>query len=163
MFHSVYSQIAFVALFGCCGLALWKGGPAEKGGAILLLVTWLAPMIELATAKTYILAGPFMLSDVVMAAGLLILAIRYSSLWMGAAMLVQAIVLSLHAGYFGADRADRSPHVLHLYVLGKNLASASLLIIILGATVTSIVQRNLARRRQAARSNAAANDVWLKA
>ena len=33
MFQSLESQLSFLALFVCCGLALWKGGPPERGGA----------------------------------------------------------------------------------------------------------------------------------
>jgi hypothetical protein len=152
MFQSVYSQLSFVALIGCCGLALWKGGPAERGGGLLILATWLGTALSLAWARQYVAAGPFLLFDVILAAGLLVLAIRYSSLWVGAAMLLQAIGIGLHASYFAAEKADLSPHALVLYVMGKNLASYAMLLVILVGTLAS--WRKRVRDREAGRVKA---------
>jgi len=150
MFQSIESQLSFVALFVCCGLALWKGGPAERGGAAMILATWLGATLIQAVAKAYILPVAFLASDAVLAAGLLLLAIRYSSLWMGAAMLLQAIGLSLHAAYFAAEKADLSHHNLWLYIAGKNLASFAMLLVILAAGVAAWIKRN--RRSAVSRS-----------
>jgi hypothetical protein len=150
MFHSIYSQLSFVALFGCCGLAFWKGGPAERGGAILICGTWLAAMLGLAVAREYVLAVPFLLSDAVLAIGLLILAIRYSNWWMGAAMLLQALGLSFHAAYFAADQSEISKKALHFYVLGKNLSSWGMLLVILIATLVTWRKRSRAEARAGA-------------
>lgn len=149
MFESIESQLSFVALFGCCGLALWKGGAPERGGAVMILVTWLGATVIQAVAKAYILPILFLVSDAVLAAGLLLLAIRYSSLWMGAAMLLQATGLSLHAAYFAAEKADLGHHTLWLYVAGKNLASFAMLLVILGAGL--VAWRKRARRAAASR------------
>jgi hypothetical protein len=142
MFQSVESQLGFVALFVCCGLALWKGGPAERSGAVMILVTWLGSTVIQAMAKAYILPIVFLASDAVLAAGLLFLAIRLSSLWLGAAMLLQAIGLSLHAAYFAAEKADLDRHTLWLYVAGKNLASFAMLLVILGAGLVAWRKRS---------------------
>jgi hypothetical protein len=143
MFQSVESQLSFVALFVCCGLALWKGGAPERGGAMMILVTWLGATLIQAVAKAYILPILFLVSDAVLAAGLLLLAIRFSSLWMGAAMLLQAIGLSLHAAYFAAEKSDLSRHTLWLYVAGKNLASFAMLLVILAAGAVAWRKRSL--------------------
>jgi hypothetical protein len=153
MFQSLESQLSFVALFVCCGLALWKGGPAERSGAILILAAWLGATLIQAAAKAYILPVAFLASDAILAAGLLLLAIRYSSLWMGAAMLLQAIGLSLHAAYFAAEKADLSPRILWLYVAGKNGASFAMLLVILAAGVAAWIKRS---RREAAPETRAA-------
>jgi hypothetical protein len=147
MFHSIYSQLSFVALFGCCGLAFWKGGPAERGGAILICGTWLAAMLGLAVERQYVLAIPFLLSDAVLAIGLLILAIRYSNWWMGAAMLLQAIGLSFHAAYFAADQSEISKKALHFYVMGKNLSSWGMLLVILIGTLAAWRKRTRGEAR----------------
>jgi hypothetical protein len=149
MFHSLYSQLGFVALFGVCGLAIGKGGPAERGGAVLILLTWIGAMVELAFTRQYVSAVPFLLSDAALAIGLLVLAIRYSSLWMGGAMLLQAIGLSFHAAYFGADKAEISAHLLRFYVLGKNLASGTMLLVILAGTLASWGKRLRSAAREA--------------
>lgn len=153
MFQSLESQLSFVALFGCCGLALWKGGAAERSGALMILVTWLGATVIQAVAKAYILPIAFLASDAILAAGLLILAIRYSNLWMGAAMLLQATGLSLHAAYFAAEKADLSRHTLWLYVAGKNLASFAMLLVILAAGLAAWIKRN--RKAAAPRRGAA--------
>jgi hypothetical protein len=147
MFHSIYSQLSFVALFGCCGLALWKGGPAERGGAVLICGTWLAAMLGLAVERQYVLAVPFLLSDAVLAIGLLILAIRYSNWWMGAAMLLQALGLSFHAAYFSADQSEISRKALHFYVMGKNLSSWGMLLVILIGTLAAWRKRSRGEAR----------------
>lgn len=153
MFQSLESQLSFVALFVCCGLALWKGGPAERSGAVMILVAWLGATLIQAAAKAYILPIAFLASDAVLAAGLLLLAIRYSSLWMGAAMLLQATGLALHAAYFAAEKADLSRHTLWLYIAGKNLASFAMLLVILAAGLAAWFKRG--RRKAAPRAGAA--------
>ena len=141
MFQSLQSQLSFVALFVCCGLAVWKGGAAERSGALMILATWLGTTVIQAMVKAYILPIIFLASDAVLAAGLLLLAIRFSSLWMGAAMLLQATSLSLHAAYFAAEKADLGPHTLRLYVAGKNAASFLMLLVILAATISNVLRR----------------------
>ena len=143
MFQSIESQLSFVALFICCGLAVWKGGPAERGGGVMILVAWLGSTLIQALAKAYVLPIVFLASDAVLAAGLLFLAIRFSSLWLGGAMLLQAIGLSLHAAYFAAEEADLDRHTLWLYIAGKNLSSFAMLLVILLAGLVAWRKRSL--------------------
>jgi len=145
MFQSVTSQISLAALVLCCGFAVWKGSEAVRAGAVLILATWLVTLAASAVTRSYVPAIAFLASDGIMAAGLLFLAVRYSNWWMGAAMLLQAIALALHAGYFAAESADLSRLVLHNYVLGKNLASGGLLLIIFAATLANVLRRPRAR------------------
>jgi hypothetical protein len=151
MFQSVTSQIGLGALVLTCGFAIWKGSEAVRAGAVLILATWFVTLIASAVTRSYVPAIAFLASDGIMAAGLLFLAVRYSNWWMGTAMLLQAITLALHAGYFAAERDDLNRHVLHNYVLGKNLASGGLLLIILTATLSNVLRRS---RAQAARPTA---------
>jgi hypothetical protein len=153
MFHSFYSQLSIVALVLCCAFAIWKGGLAERAGALLIATTWIVTLVASAVTQSYMPATAFLASDGIMAVGLLILAIRYSSLWMGVAMLVQATVLSFHAAYFAADQAEISKKVLHFYVMGKNLGSIGLLVIILAATFASIFKRNRLQTRETTRQS----------
>jgi hypothetical protein len=148
MIHQFYSQLSIVALVLCCGFAIWKGGAPERAGALLILGTWIFTLIASVGTKT-LAATAFLVSDAIMAGGLLILAVRYSSLWMGAAMLLQAIVLSLHAAYFAAEQSEIDMKTLKLYVFGKNLASVGLLVIILAATLFSILKRRKSRPQAA--------------
>ncbi len=134
MFQSIYSQASLAALVVVCGLAIWKGNQALRAGAILIIATWLVTLAASAVTHSYVPATAFLASDGILAVGLLFLAVRYSNWWMGAAMLLQAIGLSLHAAYFAAERADLSRHSLWLYIAGKNLASLAMLLVILVAT-----------------------------
>jgi hypothetical protein len=153
MFQSIYSEIALACLVLFCGFAIWKGSDAVRAGAILIVATWLVTLLASAVTRSYVPATAFLASDGIMAIGLLFLAVRYSNWWMGAAMMLQAIALALHAGYFQAERADLSKHVLRNYVMGKNLASAGLLLIILAATIANV----LSRRAKASKARASAS------
>ena len=60
--------------------------------------------------------------DLVCAVTLLMLVVRYASLWLGAAMLLQAVQFSLHAYYLVTDR----PHdLIHAWVNNLDDWSAS--------------------------------------
>ena len=143
MFQSIESQLSFVALSVCCGLAVWKGGPAERSGAVMILVAWLGSTLIQALAKAYILPIVFLASDAVLAAGLLFLAIRFSSLWLGAAMLLQAFGLCLFVVFFVVVKADLDRHTLRLYIAGKNLSSFAMLLVILVAGLVAWRKRSL--------------------
>lgn len=152
MFLSLQSQLSVVALFVCCGVAAWKGGPAERGGAVMIVGAWFFTLVASAVTRSYVPAIAFLASDAVLAAGLLLLAIRFSSLWMGAAMLLQATSLSLHAAYFAAEKADISPHILRLYIGGKNAASLAMLPVILAAGLVAWARRSRKAAPQARRT-----------
>jgi hypothetical protein len=141
------TQISIVALVLICGLAIWQGSVAVRFGGILVLLTWLITLIAATIAGTEQLAPlAFLVSDAILAAGLLLLAVRFSNWWMGAAMLLQAASLSFHAAYFATDKADLSFALENLYVLGKNLASVAMLLVLLTATLVGIVKRRQAQR-----------------
>lgn len=148
MQHAFYVQLSIIALVLCCGFALWKGAEAERAGALLIISAWLATLAVSAFIQSYLSAMAFLVSDAVVAIGFLALSLRYSSWWMGAAMLVQAVGLGLHAAYFTADRTELDVRTLDLYVLGKNLASVLMLVILLAATIASVVERRRRTPRQ---------------
>jgi hypothetical protein len=152
MIHQFYSQLAIIALAICCGLAIWKGGAAERTGALLILATWVVTTVITVASKSNLSPTVFLISDAFLAAGLLILAVRFSNWWMGAAMLLQAIGLSLHAAYFAADQSEMGMKLLRAYVLGKNLASLGMLLVLLAATIMTMVKRS---RRQGLAPSAA--------
>ena len=154
MAHFLYTQISIVALVVICGLAVWKGSTPVRMGGVLILAAWIVTLIAAFVAGEHHLAPiSFLISDAILAAGLLILAVRFSSWWMGAAMLLQAVSLSFHAAYFAADKAEISFALEDLYVLGKNLASVAMLIVLLTATIAGMVK---SRRTRPAAARAAA-------
>ncbi len=85
-----------VAVFA---FAMWKGDRAERYGAAFNLAAGL-----LAVPPQYLLAPDIqplalLAIDGALAAGFLMLALRYASLWLGAALLLQAVQFSMHAYY----------------------------------------------------------------
>jgi hypothetical protein len=148
MLYSLYSQVSIIALVLICGLAIRKGALAERMGAVMILATWIVTLVvSLAAPRHHFPASGFLVSDAILATGLLVLALRYSSWWLGAAMLLQAVGLSLQAIYFTYERADiglAGNELLaakRFLVLGKNLASLAMLLVLLAATIATIVKR----------------------
>jgi len=158
MLHSLYTQISIGLLALSCGFAIWKGQRAERIGGILILATWL---VTLAGSIGADMSHPppaiiFLISDAILAAGLLVLAVRYSSWWMGAAMLLQALSLSFHAAYFAADKSELSHTTLNLYIRGMDGASVAMLVVLVAATIAGIHKRRRARSAARASLGAAA-------
>ncbi len=152
MLHSIYSQIAIVALVLICGLALWKGAAAERAGAALVLGTWLISLLASLTpvSGNNLPTVVYLASDAILAAGLLIVAVRFSNWWLGVAMALQALGLSVHAAYFNADKSEISIIQQKQYILAKNLASVAMLLVLLAATVATLIKRRRAQNRAAA-------------
>ena len=103
-----------IALFGFagCGFALLKGGPAERagGGVILanLVLLWLANLVN-PTASSGVFG---LVVDGLTAAGLLLIALRYGSLWLGGAMLLYGAQFTLHSFYFVMERPKDNLHAI---------------------------------------------------
>ena len=91
--------VVYGAILGVTVFAWMRGGPAERVGASFNLAA--AILVEMAHRTTAIEALPLALLTVdgLLAAGFLVLALRYASLWMGAALVFQAIQFGLHATY----------------------------------------------------------------
>jgi hypothetical protein len=87
-----------------CAFAFWKGGSAERAGACVilanLLLMWAGGRV-LASASTGVFG---LVVDGLTAAALLIIVLRYASLWLGGVMLLYAIEFSLRAFYFVTER-----------------------------------------------------------
>ncbi len=124
--------IARAILIGIFALALWRGGPPERLGAGFAIVAALVGML------INILAGPelapllLLAADAALAAAFLFLAVRYASLWLGAAMIFQAVQFGLHAIYTAGDLAHD-----HRYKLINNLVTLGIFTVILLATLFS--------------------------
>ncbi len=140
MFYSIYPRLGIVLLLGTLLLALWKGGVAERIGACLnvgnaLVTMALHPFLTPDAAAIATLAF-----DAVAAVGFLFLAMRYASLWLGAAMLFQAVQFSLHAYYLVNSLA---PDVTHAWI--NNIDTTGINLAIILGTIT--VWRRRARAR----------------
>jgi hypothetical protein len=121
-----------------CALAQWKGDKPERLGAAFALAGAIASIpVHMYAPKDL---APLLLlgADALLAAGFLLLAIRYASLWLGAAMIFQAGQFALHAVY----TAGEIPHDL-TYSLINNLITFAIFAAILIATLTSWRRRRL--------------------
>lgn len=129
--------------------ALLKGGPAERGGAVMVAVAW---TIILAAetlgahgfVSLWVVSVPMLITDFLLSFGLLLLALRYASLWLGVAMLAQSAQLALHAFYIAAGGGHA-----HTFAVGSNVSSAVLLAAILVGTLSSWRKRTQAARLEA--------------
>jgi len=124
-----------------CALAWMRGSSAERWGCIIVVVGSVVSLLiqlflprELRSVVTLLCEGLYGLS-------FLILALRYTSPWLGGAMLLQAIQFSLHAYYIvGERRHDET------YSLVNNLNSAGVLICILLGIATAWRRRTRAAK-----------------
>jgi hypothetical protein len=137
--------LGLIALtLGISLFAFWKGGPAERlGGAMvganlilsvlsgLLLPPSLEPICRLTL-------------DGLTALGLLVIAVRYASFWLGGAMLLYAAQFSLHAFYLVTSR---SVDLLHMRINNLNFLGISVCLAV--GTIVGWRRRVVSRRAAA--------------
>ncbi|HEV2364807.1 MAG TPA: hypothetical protein VGS12_11495 [Caulobacteraceae bacterium] len=130
--------------------AAWKGDQAERLGGAFNLIAGL-----IASAIGWFLHGglesTLQLSvDAALAAGFLYLALRFASLWVGLALLLQAVQFSLHAFYLVSDL----PRDLNYKIINNLDTDGINLCIVFG---TALAWRRRARARPASLSSSPAN------
>lgn len=118
--------LGWTATLTVCALAWARGGPAERWGSLIVL----AGSIVYSLIKLFLPPGSqpvvSLLCEGLYGFSFLLLALRYTSPWLGGAMLFQAIQFALHAYYIVGER----PHD-PTYGLVNNLNSIGVLICIL--------------------------------
>jgi len=142
---SIY-QVAWVLMWGlmlgACISAIWKGGAPERNGAILILsVSLLGFFADSLIPSDLRLVGR-LVSDGLVALGFLVISLRYASLWLGGALIAQAVQFSLQAFYFVTDRAHDAP-----YAVVNNLNTVAVLAFLVAGTIA--YRRHLAAWRKA--------------
>lgn len=124
--------IGWVVLLGAASFAWSKGGPAERLGVSLKIVTSAVALTVHHTLKLESISVALLVADGLLAVGFLLLAVRYVSLWLGAAMILQGVQFSLHAYYLVAERSfDR------LYSIINNVNTYGVILCILVGTLMS--------------------------
>ena len=131
--------LGWAACFIVCGLALVRGGPAERWGAFIVLAGTAAYSLIVLFLSPSVQPLVSLLCDGLYGFAFLMLALRYASPWLGGAMLLQAIQFSLHAYYIIGER----PHD-RTYGLVNNLNSIGVLICILLGIAAAWRRRALA-------------------
>lgn len=120
--------------------ALWKGGPAEKiCGVANVIVAALYMICQALVAAGAELQIMFLLIDCGLALVFLALAVRYASLFLGAAMILQGAQFSMHAYFMVTER-----QMDDAYALANNVISWLVLACIAVATVVYWSKRRAA-------------------
>jgi hypothetical protein len=146
MYISLPLLISVVITVLVTAFALWKGdAPARIAGAFNFIdvVGFIAIQLAISSQTGEVLQ---LAADFIWAVGLLFLAVRYASLWLGVTMLLQAAQFSLH-GYYLVN--ERQPDRLHAWI--NNTNNYGILICITVGTVFAIRRRVLIAREEAER------------
>lgn len=130
MYTSIAPMIGWMVLITVLALACWKGGRAERLGAMIVLAGAAYALLAHTVAPKGATALLLLLGEGAMGGGFLFLALRYMSPWLGVAMLLQAIQFSLHA-YYLVGEVPRG----RTYAIVNNLDSIGVLACILIGTI----------------------------
>jgi hypothetical protein len=141
MYTSLLPILVWVLILAVAALAWVQGNRPERFGAVFVLVAALA-----AIAVHIFVPGDgqavFLLADeALLAIAFLALAMRYTSVWLGAAMILQAIQFSLLAYYLIGER----PHD-RLYATVNNANTLGVLLCILVGTLLAWRKRDRAAK-----------------
>jgi hypothetical protein len=92
-----------------CLFALIKGGQAERIGSAVILSNLLASTASELLLRNQVISLSI---DGLTALVLLMVAVRYASVWLGVVMLLYAIQFGLHASYFVLERPRDNLHIV---------------------------------------------------
>ncbi len=143
--HNIIWIIA-VSTVVVCMLAWLRGSAAERYGAAMVGLAWTLVIVfqfvfANAGPSLWVVSVPMLICDFLLSFGLLVLALRFASLWVGAAMLAQSAQLAMQA-MFIADGGRTH----HAFAAGSNICSAVLLAALLFGTLSSWRRRVTQRR-----------------
>jgi hypothetical protein len=147
-FLNIYTEVGLASLFATGAFAWWKGAAPERLGTLVFGLGTVAACIWRAMNGEHAAVMPLFAVDLMMALGFLYIAIRYSSLWLGAAMMLLAASFALHATGL-SDPARPRWHGMIIYLLANNILSYLTLAALAGGTVATIMKRRQAVRRKA--------------
>ena len=99
-------------LLAICVVSWWRGLSAERYGSMLILAANAFGDIALAASFPHFPDALMFAIDLALAFGLLFVAFRYSSLWLGGAMLLQSVALCLQAFDFAGEGTNSFIHVI---------------------------------------------------
>lgn len=129
-------------------VSAWQGGIAERYASAFVLLAALAALAIHKFVPESLVHLALLVDEALLAGGFLVLALRYASLWLGGAMILQAIQFSLHAWYIVAER----PHD-RLYSIVNNVDTGGIMLCILAGAFMAALRRRrhgAAQRRPAA-------------
>jgi hypothetical protein len=120
-----------------CGLALWKGGTAERIAACVIIVNLIADPIATSLLTPSAEALFRLVSDGAGAMIILGVTLRYGSPWLGAVMFFYAAQFALHSYYFVLDR----PKDDLFHAVANNTNFAGIIICLLIGTLLGWARR----------------------
>ena len=142
MYQTLASQVVLGLVILSVAFALWKGGRPERVGALFNGVVAVGVTVLQAFLNDALHTLPILIADGVLAIGFLVLAIRYASLWLGAAMILQAMGFMMHSALLLELIADPE----YAYYAAMNAMSLGVILsIILGTAYAWVVRRRYAR------------------
>ncbi len=147
-FHDINTQISLVLLAATCVFSWSKGGAAERLGAALLVVNWIGTDLARAATGLTIPTSVMFMSDMLLSTGFLYISVRYSSLWLGLAMLFEAFGFALHAVQMGDTDAPRW-HGMIIYLLLNNIFSYLVLVTLVAGVLATMGKRSRDRKARA--------------
>jgi hypothetical protein len=149
LLHSLVYQAALAMTPIAGGLALIKGGKPERYGAAFFLAVLLSSDVYAFVAQRLgywawdSLAHVDMVSTFAISSFFLYLAVRYASLWLAAAMVVQGTEL-----YFARSYIDEGKSGLYNYGFELNIICLAVLSLLLTAAILSWQGRIAARKAE---------------
>jgi hypothetical protein len=141
-------------VIGTAALALWKGGAAERLGVIVYFSVSLFHMLIRTDPASLMYSYETLLADLVIAAGFLVLALRYSSLWLAGAMVAQGLATAIHGFHLEDEQINQKMIWMgvNVWIVANNVISSVVFWMLLGGTIATWRKRNQLKR--AARSAA---------
>src|SRR3954467_14350730 len=89
-------------------LALWKGGPPERLGVIIyVVINVVFQVASTQDARSLLYSYETLGADLLIATGFLIVALRYSSLWLAGAMVAQGLATAIHGFHLEDEQINQ--------------------------------------------------------
>jgi hypothetical protein len=146
MLWSLLVRLEVILIVSGCAISILKGAPADRLGALLIFFFYMADELTFLVSSQRFPTTVIFFGDFVLAFGLLLVAIRYSSLWLGCAMLLQSIDLCSQGLALGGDGLNTEAQIW----LNNAISMAMVGSVVMGTLVSW-------RRRIKARSSASAS------
>jgi hypothetical protein len=147
MFFPVEQYVYLLLLITTAALGLLKGGLPERLGVTMIGLAWVATVVIQELTRPTVPVLSFLVLDGLLAVGFLVVAVRYSSLWLGGAMICQAVSFGAHAMRL-SDNARVFWHGANVYLLVTNVDGYLVLFILMGGTSAAIQRRRKADREK---------------
>jgi hypothetical protein len=141
MYSSIIPILVWLIILAVVAFAWIKGGRPERLGGVSVLAAGVAAIAIHGLAQAEWQPMLLLADEALLAVAFLLLALRYTSVWLGGAMILQAVQFSLHAYYLVAER----PHD-RFYSTVNNIDTLGVLVCILVGTLLTWRKRSRAAK-----------------